>query len=93
MDCPIIDPEMCIRDRVDTERDRNPVGGVSKQELIATSKEVRRETTVLPLVEVRGEQVELVRKSNARYEKIKDLGKDVYKRQGLLRHRRGQVRQ
>ena len=60
---------------VDTERDRNPVAGVSKQELIATSKEMRRETTVLPLVEVRGEQVELVRRSNARYEKIKDLGR------------------
>ena len=60
---------------VDTDRDRSPVASVSKQELIATSKEMRRETTVLPLVEVRGEQVELVRRSNARYEKIKDLGR------------------
>lgn len=40
-----------------------------------TLKEIRRETTVLPLVEVRGEQVELVRKSNARYETIKELGR------------------
>ncbi|MBL8635116.1 MAG: protein kinase [Myxococcales bacterium] len=42
---------------------------------VDTSKELRRETTVLPLVEVRGEQVELVRKSNARYETIKELGR------------------
>lgn len=40
-----------------------------------TLKEIRRETTVLPLVELRGEQVELVRKSNARYETIKELGR------------------
>ena len=60
---------------VDTDRDRGPSAGVVAQDLVATSKDVRREITVLPLVELRGEHVELVRKAAARYEKIKDLGK------------------
>ncbi len=58
---------------VDTDRGQGP--DVSKPDVGATQKEVRREITVLPLVEMRGEKVELVRKSNARYEKIKELGK------------------
>jgi serine/threonine protein kinase len=57
------------------DTDRGAASVAKGQDLISTSKEVRREITVLPLVEIRGEQVELVRRSNARYEKIKDLGK------------------
>ena len=57
------------------DTDRGAAAVAKGQDLISTSKEVRREITVLPLVEIRGEQVELVRRSNARYEKIKDLGK------------------
>lgn len=58
---------------IDTDRGEGPDS--TKQDVVTTAKDVRRETTVLPLVEMRGEKVELVRKSNARYEKIKELGK------------------
>ncbi len=57
------------------DTDRGQGKDVGTRDLGSTTKDVRREITVLPLVEMRGEKVELVRKSNARYEKIKELGK------------------